>query len=371
MLPLPWFELTVSFAIGGCAGFLMHRSDFCMTRAFRDLFLFRSLAMFRPLLLLVVVSALLFEVARASGILAQYPFPWFGPPALTNLAGGVLFGFGMVLAGGCVVGVLYKLGAGSLLAGVAFAGLLAGSALYAELHPWWVELAGVSRFAGDARTLDEWLRIDPWRLTWPAILAGAAICWVWWRAGRLRTVHAADGFIPPWQSALALAGLNLLSVLLIGLPMGVTTSYAKLSAWLESLVAPAHVAGLTFFSAQPITHVFPLEQLPRAGGGGPVFDVVAIVQVPLIVGILAGAALSAGLLGELRLNRSLPPRQVGMVFAGGVIMALGSRMTPGCNLWHIMGGLPLLTLQSLLFIAGLFPGAWLGSLVLRRMVLPA
>ncbi|MDT8440713.1 MAG: YeeE/YedE thiosulfate transporter family protein [Desulfuromonadales bacterium] len=369
MLPLPWFELKVSLVIGGCAGFLMHRSDFCMTRAFRDLFLFRSLAMLRPLLLLVVASALLFETGRLMGILPYYPFPWFGPPALTSLAGGVLFGLGMVLAGGCVVGVLYKMGAGSLLAAIAFVGLLVGSALYAELHSWWIGLAGASRLAGDARTVAEWLGVAPWLTLWPALIAGTVVCWLWWRTGRLRSGHAAEGFIPPWQSALALAGLSLLSVLLIGLPMGVTTSYAKLAASLESLVAPAHVAGLTFFSAQPISYTFPLEQLPRVGGAGPVFDVVAMIQVPLIVGIVAGSALSAGLLGELRLNSSLPPRQVGMVFVGGVVMALGSRMTPGCNLWHIMGGLPLLTLQSLLFVAGLFPGAWLGSLLLRRVVM--
>jgi len=57
-----------------------------------------------------------------------------------------------------------------------------------------------------------------------------------------------------------------------------------------------------------------------------------------------------------------------MVFAGGVIMALGSRMTPGCNIWHLLGGLPLFTMQSLLFLVGLLPGAWLGAILLRRLV---
>ena len=41
----------------------------------------------------------------------------------------------MVLAGGCVVGTLYKMGSGSVASAVAFVGLLAGSALYGEWHP--------------------------------------------------------------------------------------------------------------------------------------------------------------------------------------------------------------------------------------------
>lgn len=368
-MSVPWFALGGSFVIGTCAGFLMHRSDFCMAGAFRDLFLFRSTTMFRALVVLVVASALLFELGRCLRLLPVYPFPWFGPPSVTNLAGGVLFGIGMVLAGGCVVGVLYKLGAGQLLAGVAFVGLLAGSALYAELHPWWTGVAGAGRFAGDARTLPEWLGVAPGLPVWLIVLSGGVLCGIWWRRGQLRTRHAAQGFIPPWQTALALAGLGLGSALLVGLPMGVTTTYAKFAAWLEALVAPEHVAGLSFFAAQPIAYVLPGETLPRPGGAGPVFDVVAIIQLPLIVGIFFGAMMSALLLAEWRLRGSLPARQVGMVFTGGVIMALGSRMTPGCNLWHIMGGLPLLTLQSLLFVAGLFPGAWLGSLLLQRILL--
>jgi hypothetical protein len=49
-------------------------------------------------------------------------------------------------------------------------------------------------------------------------------------------------------------------------------------------------------------------------------------------------------------------------------MALGSRMAQGCNVWHLLGGLPLFSLPSLLFLVGLFPGAWLGGRWLRRLL---
>ncbi|MDP2106106.1 MAG: YeeE/YedE thiosulfate transporter family protein, partial [Desulfobulbaceae bacterium] len=61
--------------------------------------------------------------------------------------------------------------------------------------------------------------------------------------------------------------------------------------------------------------------------------------------------------------------QLAMAFIGGIILALGSRMTPGCNIWHLMGGLPILALSSLLFVIGLLPGAWLGSKILTRVVM--
>jgi hypothetical protein len=94
-----------------------------------------------------------------------------------------------------------------------------------------------------------------------------------------------------------------------------------------------------------------------------------LTQLPILFGIIIGAAASALLIGEWHLRWRLPQRQYLSAFGGGIIMALASRMSPGCNVWHLLGGLPLLSLQSLLFLAGLLPGAWLGSRMLTRYVL--
>ena len=125
----------MGLGLGITAGFIMHRADYCVAGMFRDFFLFKNPFMLRALLLQVVFTMVLFEVARIAGILPHYPFPLLGPPALANVIGGVLFGIGMVLAGGCVVGTLYKMGAGSIVSGCAFVGLIVGSGLYAEI-PW-------------------------------------------------------------------------------------------------------------------------------------------------------------------------------------------------------------------------------------------
>ena len=119
MSPICWIVGLTSVCVGLLAGFVMHRSDFCLAGAFRDLFLFGDGRRVRALVLLVTVSAVACELLRNLGGLPYYPFPWFAPPAATNLIGGCLFGIGMVLAGGCVVGVLYKAGAGNLPAWLA------------------------------------------------------------------------------------------------------------------------------------------------------------------------------------------------------------------------------------------------------------
>ena len=357
-----------SLLLGLVAGFVMHRSDFCVAGMFRDLFMFRDGYLLRVLLLLVAASMALFELFRLLGLLAPYPFPLLGPASLTSLMGGVVFGLGMVLAGGCVVGTLYKLGAGAVVSGAALVGLLAGSALYAEFHPWWKGLAAATRISGEVVTLPQWLGVSPSGLMLPALAVMGALLYRWWRRGLLARPGFAEGWLQPWKAALILALIGLASYFFVGMPLGITTSYAKLGATVESWFAPAHVASVGYFTAVPMNYTPPFADTPISGGAGPALDGVAAIQYPLIVGILLGAFFSARRLGEFRLYWRVPARQYAAALIGGAIVGLGARMTPGCNVWHLWGGVPILALQSLLFLAGLFPGAWLGTWLFRRYV---
>jgi hypothetical protein len=201
-----------------------------------------------------------------------------------------------------------------------------------------------------------------------AALAGGWLCWRWRRTGIWSGAAPVRGYVPLGVTALVLAALGLLSALGTGMPLGITTSYAKAAAFMEQWLWPTHAGTLAYFTAQPLNYVLPAGGPPLAGGAGPVLDVLALIQFPLIAGIVLGAMASALSLGEFHPRWRLPLSQTVMVFAGGVIMGLGARMTPGCNVWHLLGGLPLFTMESLLFLIGLLPGAWLGGLLLRRLV---
>ncbi|MCL7486624.1 MAG: YeeE/YedE family protein [Desulfobulbaceae bacterium] len=369
MTPAILFIIIVNLALGLVAGAIMYRSDFCVAGMFRDLFLFRKTVMLRTLLLLVVASMVLFELMRRIGLLPLYPFPLLGSPSLGNIAGGVIFGIGMVLAGGCVVGTLYKMGGGSMISATAFAGLIIGSGLYAEMHPWWTAVSKKFSFLQGHITLPQALGCDPILLLLPVTGLAAYLFLRWHAQRRWEVASPAEGYIQPWKAALYLAILGTLSYTLIGMPFGITNAYAKAASYLTNIPVPMHVSQVAFYNTVPLKYTAPVSQVELHGGPGPFFDAIAYIQFPLIAGIVLGAMIAALRIGEFRVYFRVPARQYVSALAGGIILALGSRMTPGCNIWHLFGGVPILSMQSLLFLIGIIPGSYIGSRLLVTLVL--
>lgn len=358
----------IGLTLGLIAGFVMHRADFCIAGMFRDLFLFRSVAKLRVMVLYVVVAMALFEGARLLGLLPLYPFPLLGPASIAGILGGVLFGVGMVLAGGCVVGTLYRLGAGSRVSFVAFIGLIIGSTLYAEFHPFWKSLLTATTLFSGTITIPQYLHLAPTPLVFLAVALLGGLVVFWWRRGQFSGRLYAKGALHLWQAALLLAALSLASYLLIGMPLGITTAYSKIGAMGEQILFPEHVAKVGYFATQPLSCRNPLTGMMFNGGPGPAMDSIALIQFPLIAGIILGGAVSALSLGEFTARHAAPWRQYISAAVGGMLMGLASRMAPACNVWHLMGGLPILAFASIFFLAGMLPGAWLGACILTRWV---
>ncbi|MCF8057456.1 MAG: YeeE/YedE family protein [Desulfocapsa sp.] len=360
----------VCLILGLAAGFIMHRSDYCVAGMFRDAFLFKSSYMLRVLFLQVVVTMFLFEGARLSGLLAFYPFPMLGFPSLANLIGGFLFGIGMVMAGGCVVGTLYKMGAGSLASGLAFVGLVVGSGIYAEFHPWWASFIKATTFLKGSRTLPQLTNTSP--TIYVAVIGAISIFFImkwhnenmWQRASQVR------GYLQPWKAAISLAVIGLVSYIMVGMPLGITTAYSKMAAMIENFFIPDHVKQVAYFQVtKALDIVHPTSGALMQGGPGAHFDTIWAIQFPLISGIVLGSMVSAILLREFAVHFKVPPVQLITAFTGGVILGMASRMAPACNVWHIMGGLPLFAMHSLIFIVGLVPGAYVGSRIVSRIIL--
>lgn len=371
MTPL-FTTIILALLLGLVAGAIMQRSDFCMTSAFRDLFLFRSTTMLAALLILVTVSSVFFEAIRLFGSPDPLLAAAFGPPALTTLLGGGIFGVGMVLAGGCVVGTLYRVGAGSRLSLWGVGGIVVGSAFYAEIHPFWKDLQQRTSFLGpQTMTLPQWIGLPPWLLVLGLTLVTAILFWHYPRAfAPFPNWREVDGYIPPPYAALVLAGVGTLSVIFFTRPLGVTTSYVKFAALLESLFSPGHLAVTPYFQTLLSPVVLPFAAGVWPAGTGTTFDGIAVIQYPIIFGIILGSALSAWHLGEWHWSQGSSWPQTISVLSGGVLMGLAARLSSGCNIWHLWGGLPIFSLQSLLFLLGIFPGAWLGGRLLIRWVLP-
>jgi uncharacterized protein len=365
LLGEPWLLAPFHLLIGLILGSILYRGDFCMAGILRDLFLFRDRTLLRPLLLAVVLITFFFLLAKVAGILPPGPPPTFGGASLLGAAGGLLFGIGMVLAGGCVISTLYKMAGGNLAHFVAFLGIVAGSLVYAEVHPQLREVERLTAFGGGTTLIQIWPRAGR-AAAWLLVAAGAVLFLVWQRQGKWQVVAAANGYLQPWRVAVMLALLNLAVYIGSGWPIGISTAYAKIGAGLETLLAPGHAAGLQYFSQASL--VVEAGARTLRGGGGPQVDLIFLTEGALMLGIVAGAFLTALLLREFRIYGLPPWRQGVAAFGGGMLIAVGARMASGCNIKHLLGGLPLLSLQSLVFVGGMLVGAWLGARLLPHII---
>ena len=99
---------------GGFAiGFVLHRSRFCLSRVFREPFMTAEGEMTKALILAVALGAPVGAALISQGTID----PYLAVPArfwLGSAFGGLIFGIGMVFAGGCASGSLWRIGEGHL-----------------------------------------------------------------------------------------------------------------------------------------------------------------------------------------------------------------------------------------------------------------
>ncbi|HYS15585.1 MAG TPA: YeeE/YedE thiosulfate transporter family protein [Candidatus Binatia bacterium] len=105
---------------GAAFGVIFQRSRFCLVRAFREPFMTGDAEHTRAASLALVVSTLGFAILKFTDLKdkGEWVFPAAG---LGSLAGGLAFGVGMTLAGGCGAGSLWRAGEGQVKLWVAVA----------------------------------------------------------------------------------------------------------------------------------------------------------------------------------------------------------------------------------------------------------
>jgi len=98
---------------GFAIGFVLHRSRFCLSRVFREPFMTAEGEMTKALMLAVALGAPIGAAFISFGTID----PYLAIPArfwLGSALGGLIFGIGMVFAGGCASGSLWRIGEGHL-----------------------------------------------------------------------------------------------------------------------------------------------------------------------------------------------------------------------------------------------------------------
>ncbi len=118
-------------------GIVMQRTRFCFVRAFREPFMTGDTEMTKAVILAVVISVIGFSILKWTDLRdpnasVSIGF-WIG-----SFVGGIIFGIGMSLSGGCATGCLWRAGEGQIKLWVA----IAAFAMSTSLFRIWLEESG-------------------------------------------------------------------------------------------------------------------------------------------------------------------------------------------------------------------------------------
>ncbi len=135
----------VFLLFGVVFGVIFQRSRFCLVRAFREPFMTGDGEHTRAAALAITISMLGFAILKFADLKDKGEWV-FASAGVGSLAGGLLFGVGMTLAGGCGAGSIWRAGEGQVKLWVA----LAGFALAASLARLALTQSGLGRRLGAA-----------------------------------------------------------------------------------------------------------------------------------------------------------------------------------------------------------------------------
>jgi uncharacterized protein len=343
--------LALAFGLAVVFGAIAQRTHFCTMGAVSDIVNMGDWARMRMWLMAIGVAMLGFNAMVAAGWVQASQSVYAGPRLLwlSNLLGGLLFGFGMVLASGCGSKTLVRIGGGSLKSLVVFFVLAVAS--YATLRG----ITAVARVA----TVDAVAFTLPVGQDLPSLLAHATGL-----AGGTAALLL-GGLIGGALLLFALAhpdgrrGESLLAGLGLGLVIvGVWWATGRLGHLEEHPVTLEEVwlatntqrmESLTFVA--PIAYT--VDWLILFSDKSKVLTV-GIVSV---VGVVLGSAAVALATRSFRWEGFAGTEDTANHVVGAVLMGVGGVTAMGCTVGQGMSGLSTLALGSFIAFGGIVGGA--------------
>lgn len=320
--------------VGILFGVLLQRGRLCFNSAIRDVKMTKDNYLLKMALLAILVETIGFQLVAQLGLIKLNPLPFI---PLAQIIGGFLFGMGMVLAGGCASGVTYRIGEGYITAFVAaiFFGITAAAVR-----------------GGPLQIVNKWLGKPITTTNNPSGVYAAT-------DGKVNLTLANLLNVNPWIIAIIFA-LLLLVVILVwktterkvtGLNWiwgGILVGLTGIIAYLSQKTYALGITGGWVNLLRTTTGNLDLSKgVPYNWIGMEVF------------GIIVGAFIAALLSKEFKLRMPKDPKTFVQVALGGILMGFGAGVALGCNIGHILSGLPHLAISSLVFTVFAVAGNWL------------
>lgn len=323
-LTAPQAAVFVALAIGLIFGVLAQITKFCFRRAIVGEDRKQAAGVWLTALAVAVLGT---QGAVAAQLITfeDHRFMASDLPVLAILAGGILFGFGMVLTRGCVSRLTVLSGSGNLravLVLVVFA-VVAHATLKGLLAPLRTSLAQI--------TLPLEAALPGNGLIWAGLIAAVSLTFALRSGNRVGT----------------LLGATVIGALV---PLGwVGTGFVLYDDFdpvaLESLSFTAPAADALFWTIASSS-------------------ISANFGVGLLGGVLAGALMAAVLRGQFQWQSFESPRQTGRYMAGAALMGVGGVLAGGCTMGAGLSGIPTLSVAAILAILSIAAGGWLAGRVL-------
>jgi hypothetical protein len=333
--------------VGILFGFALQRGRFCMNSAFRDIILLKEYTLLKAVILAIIVSMLGFHLMASLGIIQLNPKAFFWG---ANIVGGFIFGIGMVLAGGCASGTTYRVGEGMVgsfvaLLGFMMSAVITGSGALSGIKSYLQTTTKITvtdpgplvASTNTSPTLANIISVDPWIIVIVIAIIGIGVL-AWKRRGGEKTEGSLSGKIfkrgwPWWGTGIVIGIISMIAFPASAAagrnyPLGITGGW---STFLNTLIkGDANVLSWETF---------------------------------VVIGVVIGAAISAGIAGEFKLRAPGPGRLV-QQFIGGLLLGIGAVIADGCNIGHILSGVPQLSIGSIIAGFSIIMGCWATAYIL-------
>ena len=337
-----WYALVAGLIIGAIFGFILQRGRFCMNSAFRDILLLKEFKLAKAVAISLVVLMVGFAIFAFGGIIDLNPRV-FKP--LAAIVGGLVFGIGMVLAAGCASGTTYRVGEGMMGSFVAAVGLTTGAIMtaFGPLVEAKNTLQDLTVGEGPALTLFGEFDVTLTPVFMLIVgLIGIAVMFYFWGWPAIKKKREANEPLIKFENLKEATFKKAYPWWVTGILIGLILT--------AGYIASNGVVGIT--GGWMDIHLWITTQ-----------DIVMWTGF-IIFGIILGSFASAYIAGEFKWRVPKDGFTLFKQFIGGGLMGFGAVTAMGCNITNILGGVPQLSLHSILTGAFIIVGCWLAAYLL-------